>query len=235
MQGLLRECLHRHMVAVHEYVSGTAPHKRRSAARPSSLPAVDEPNLPVSPSSDYSDYTTDCWSTEGASPSPSSSTYSHFSLSPTSSSSCSDEDLFAFIPSPPPTDFSLPASPTSSNGWMWDAHFEAAFFPPTCEKSPIIECTPSPGLALQYPAQGMDFFAIGCDTFRLPSTASSSSNLCSTTRWCSSHLLPLRHRMDSRPSRPAASRMWYPPLLLWASGTVPCIEAVSIRQHTLYF
>ncbi|KAJ7789957.1 hypothetical protein B0H14DRAFT_3571582 [Mycena olivaceomarginata] len=119
--------LHRHMVAIHKYVSGTTPRKRRSIAPSSSIPAFGEPILPVSPSSDYSDYTSDAWSA-GASPSPSSSAYSHFSPSPPSSSS-SDEELFAFISSPP----SLPTSPTGPNGWIWDAHFEEAFFP-TCEK-----------------------------------------------------------------------------------------------------
>ncbi|KAJ7847758.1 hypothetical protein B0H14DRAFT_3138454 [Mycena olivaceomarginata] len=148
--------LHRHMVAIHKYVSGTTPRKRRSIAPSSSIPAFGEPILPVSPSSDYSDYTSDAWSA-GASPSPSSSAYSHFSPSPPSSSS-SDEELFAFISSPP----SLPTSPTGPNGWMWDAHFEEAFFP-TCEKSSVVEFTPSPEPALQYPAQGIDFLAAGHD------------------------------------------------------------------------
>ncbi|KAJ7830350.1 hypothetical protein B0H14DRAFT_3715691 [Mycena olivaceomarginata] len=150
-------CLHRHMVAVHQYIPGTTPRKCRSAA--SLIPAADVSTVPVSTSSDYSDYTFDSWSTGKASSSSPSFPYSHFS----SSSSSSDEDVFAFLPSPSPsTDFSLPASP---NSWIWDAHFEEAFFPTlTCETSPIIELTPSlEQVVIHYPAEGIDFFTVRCD------------------------------------------------------------------------
>jgi hypothetical protein len=150
-------CLYRHMVALHNYAPGTVPRKGRSSTHSDS---IQEPTLPSSPSSDYSDLTTDAW-TRSAAPSPSSATYSHPSSSP-SHSSASPDELFpsypSFILSSCVAEFSvLPASPTSPSGWLWDNQFEAAFFP-VCEKSPIVECTPSPGPSKQYPAEGIEFF-----------------------------------------------------------------------------
>ncbi|KAJ7893369.1 hypothetical protein B0H14DRAFT_3671857 [Mycena olivaceomarginata] len=71
-------CLYRHMVALHNYAPGT------------------EPALPSSPSSDYSDLSTDTW-TRSAAPSPSSATYSH-PLSSPSHSSASPDELFSSYP-----------------------------------------------------------------------------------------------------------------------------------------
>ncbi|KAJ7364546.1 hypothetical protein DFH08DRAFT_950115 [Mycena albidolilacea] len=116
-------CLHKDMVAVHQYIPGTTPRKCRSAA--SLIPAADASTVP--------------------------------------SLVLLALDLFAFLPSPSPsTDFSLPASP---NSWIWNTHFEEAFFPTlTCETSPVIELTPSlEQVAIHYPAEGIDFFMVGCD------------------------------------------------------------------------
>ncbi|KAF8161942.1 hypothetical protein K438DRAFT_1985461 [Mycena galopus ATCC 62051] len=163
-------CLHRHMRAVHAYVSGTAPRKKRSDEYSTVVSAVAEPTTPASSGSDYSESIADSWS--GAS-SPSSSTYPPFSPA---SGTFSDEEfasgngiLYPNFPSSSSssTDFFLPASPTGSSEWMWDEGFEAALFP-LCDKSSvaniILETRPTAAPVIQYPAEGINFFAVGLDT-----------------------------------------------------------------------
>ncbi|KAF7362810.1 hypothetical protein MVEN_00630800 [Mycena venus] len=171
-------CLHRHMRAVHGYVSGTAPRKskRRSAApspSPSITPALSQPIIPASSSPDYcSDYSEFAMSSWDGAVSPTDSAFSSFPVSSPSSTSSSDEPfafystpppaptpplspLRSFLPHPPPPDAPLLASPTT---WDWDAEFEAAFFPsPTPEKSLAVAVVASPP-AMQHPGEGIDFF-----------------------------------------------------------------------------
>jgi hypothetical protein len=86
-------CLYRHMVALHNYAPGTVPRKGRLSTHSDS---IQEPALPSSPSSDYSDLSTDTW-TRSAAPSPSLATYSH-PLSSPSHSSASPDELFSSYP-----------------------------------------------------------------------------------------------------------------------------------------
>ncbi|KAF8212615.1 hypothetical protein K438DRAFT_2009971 [Mycena galopus ATCC 62051] len=163
-------CLHRHMRAVHAYVSGTAPRKKRSDEYSATVPAVAEPTTAGSSAADYSEFIADSWT--GAS-SPSSSTYSPFSPAPGTFSdeefASDNEILYPNFPSSSSssTDFFLPASPTGSSEWMWEEAFEAPLFPP-CEKSSVanivLETRPTAAPVIQYPAEGIDFFAGGLDT-----------------------------------------------------------------------
>ncbi|KAJ6582385.1 hypothetical protein B0H19DRAFT_1229362 [Mycena capillaripes] len=168
-------CLHRHMRAVHAYVSRSERPKKRSAARASTIPATVET---TSPSSDYCESSGSSWSTapspassmdflfSGASFDEQSTSYSppvipdallylnSYVSSPASSTECS-------LPSP--THVSLPASPaidTLSN-WKWDDAFETGCF--AIHEETHHTTIPALGPAMQYPAEGVNFFAPGCD------------------------------------------------------------------------
>ncbi|KAJ7314302.1 hypothetical protein DFH08DRAFT_973039 [Mycena albidolilacea] len=198
-------CLYRHIVALHNYAPGTVPRKGRSSMHSDS---IQEPALPSSLNSDYSDLTTDAW-TRSAAPSPSSATYSHPLPSPSHSSASPDKLFSAYPPSilfPCAAEFSvLPASPTSPSGWLWDNHFEAMFFP-VCEKSPIVECTPSPGPSKQYPAEGIEFFDATGLFFPCSSTSGSNRSCPGPIpRPCSSRHPPTLCPRNFRIVRPRGS------------------------------
>ncbi|KAJ6592374.1 hypothetical protein B0H19DRAFT_1364931 [Mycena capillaripes] len=177
-------CLHRHMRAIHAYVSRSAPPRKRSAARASFIPATVET---ASPSSDYAESSTSSWS---VSPSPASSTdylspsvsyspsasfddqYTSYSplamsdalLHPHSSASSPNSSTHSSLPSS--THASLPASPSfdSSNNWKWDDAFESGCFAIHAQiQTQQHTTTPASWPAMQHPAEGVDFFAPRCD------------------------------------------------------------------------
>ncbi|KAF7345280.1 Transcriptional repressor CTCF-like [Mycena sanguinolenta] len=164
-------CLHRHMRSIHAYVSGTAPHRRKSNAA-SAIPGRSIPTSP-GPSSDYSDLSS-------AAPSPFSFEYPNSSPSPMASpsnSSPSLEEPFPYNASsvpdvlygahasapPAPSDYSLSTSPTTSADWMWDQTFEAALFSHDDAKNFATSTSGECPLAMQFPAEGIDFLGVGRD------------------------------------------------------------------------
>ncbi|KAJ6582395.1 hypothetical protein B0H19DRAFT_1332575 [Mycena capillaripes] len=168
-------CLRRHMRTVHAYVSRSEPPKKRSAARASTIPGTVGTTLPSS------DYFESSGSSSSAAPSPASPTdfvfsgasfdgqstsYSppvipdallylnYYASSPASSTDCS-------LPSP--THASLPASPAIDTliNWKWDDTFETGCF--AIHEQTHHTTTPALGPAIQYPANGVNFFAPDCD------------------------------------------------------------------------
>lgn len=167
------------MRAIHGYVPGSGPRKKRAAAASASFPFISEPvgsasSPAYTTSSDSSSPFNSSWT---PSPSPLGSADSFtsplaytpsddpFSLYSLDLPTTPDDALFySEAPSPSSSGAfpSMPASPTASDAWTWDPCFEAACMAMSTWSTNVPPTVPLAGPAMLYPAEHLDLFTPAC-------------------------------------------------------------------------